>query len=176
MSRNARLERLVASWLRYEAAGDEERAAEALRGALSRLPAELPPSGFADRILAAGGLEVEARRRSWIPAWVWQGAFAAWLVSSSLVALKVVGFARDLAASGQVVGLWARFLVASSRMVAEAITLVRGLLRAGEAVSAAFSGPSVLLLLLACALASLTALGALKPLLIPERSRHVESH
>jgi hypothetical protein len=174
MSKNARLQRQVASWLRYEAAGDEERAAEALRGALSRLSAELPPPGFADRVLAASGLG--SRRRPTIPAWVWQGAFLAWLVSSSLVALKVVGFARDLAASGQVVGLWARFIVAASRMVAEAITLVRGLLRAGEAVSAALSGPSFLLLVLACALASLTALGALKPLLIPERSRHVESH
>ncbi len=164
-------------WLRYESAGDDPRAEEALGELLRGLPAASVPAGFATRVLSEAGLRRGARRPLIrVPGWVWQTAFGVWLVSSFMLALGATGFAVDLARSGQALELGTRLVVALSRVGADVITVVGVLLRAGTAISSALSAPGVLALVLACALASLTALGALKPLLISERSRHVESY
>lgn len=180
MSRNPRLQGTYERWLRHESAGDDARAEEALGELLGSLPATRVPAGFASRVLAASGLEFRARqagvRGLRVPGWIWQTAFGVWLVSSFLVAVGATGFAFDLVRSGQALELGTRLVVVLSRLGADVITVIGGLLRAGTAISAALSGPGVLALVLACALASLTALGALKPLLTSERSRHVESY
>lgn len=164
-------------WLRHERAGDEARAEAALGKLLSGLPAPQVPHGFASRVLAASGIEFAPRRRlARVPDWVWQTAFGVWLVSGFLVAVGAGGFAVDLARSGQAVDLLTRLVVALSRFGADLLTVLGGLVRAGAAISNAFSGPGTLVLVLACALASLAALGALQPLLSSERSRHVESY
>ena len=108
--------------------------------------------------------------------WIWQGAFGVWLVSSFVAAIGAIGFASALSRAGLIVGLGSRAMIALTRLGAEIGTAMKALLRAGEAVAAAFSGPETLVLVLGCALASLMALGALSSLLAAERStRHVES-
>lgn len=177
MSMNPKMERSLVRWLRYESRHDEDGAQEALTEALRGLPVPSLPPGFADRVLAASGLAFATRRQLRVPQWVWQSAFGVWLVTSFLVAMGTAGFAVDLAASGQLVALATRLVVSASHLLVDVATVLGGLLRAGTAVSSAFSGPTILLLVLACGLASLTALGALKPLLSSERSRrHVESY
>jgi len=177
MSRNRKLQGTFERWLRYERAGDHGRAEEALGALLTELPPVVASAGFASRVLSSSGLRFAARRApARTPGWVWKTAFGVWLVSSFLVTIGATGFAVDLARSGQAVDLATRLVVALSRFGADVVTVVTGLLRAGSALSTALSSPGFLILAMICALASLTAVGALKPLLTSERSRHVESY
>ncbi|MCZ6507487.1 MAG: hypothetical protein O7A98_07315 [Acidobacteria bacterium] len=174
---NRRLDRTLTRWLRHERAGDDPEAEKALGELLRSLPSASVPAGFADRVLRASGVPL-AGSRPWFAArpWIWQGAFGVWLVSSFVAAIGAIGFASALSRAGLIVGLGSRAMIALTRLGAEIGTAMKALLRAGEAVAAAFSGPETLVLVLGCALASLMALGALSSLLAAERStRHVES-
>jgi hypothetical protein len=174
---NRRPDRTLTRWLRHERAGDDVEAEEALGELLRSLPSVSVPAGFADRVLRASGVQL-AGGRSWFATrpWIWQGAFGIWLVTSFLTAVGAIGFASELGRSGLIVGWTSRAMIGLSRLGAEIGTAIKGLLRAGEAVAVACSGPETLVLMLGCALASLMAIGALSSLLVSERSRrHVES-
>lgn len=174
---NRRLDKTLTRWLRHERTDDDAEAEKALGELLRSLPSASVSAGFADRVLRASGVPL-AGSRPWFEArpWIWQGAFGAWLVTSFLAAVGAIGFVGDLSRSGLIIGLGSRAMIALSRLGAETGMAVKGLLRAGEAIAVALSGPETLALVLACALASLTALGALSSLLASERSiRHVES-
>jgi len=174
---NRRLDRRVTRWLRHERASEDPEAEKALGALLRSLPSASVPAGFADRVLRASGVPLFGTK-PWFAArpWMWRGAFGVWLVTSFLAAVSAIGFASDLSRSGLVIGLGSRAMIGLSRLGAEIGTAIRGLLRAGEAVATACSGPETLALVLGCAFASLMAIGALNSLLASERStRHVES-
>jgi hypothetical protein len=171
---NRRQKRALERWLHHERSGDDVHAERALSRLLAGLPPVAVPAGFAERVLRAGGFGVRGRRpRLGVPAWVWQTAFGVWLVSSFLVAAGAIGFASDVARSRQIVGLGSRVLVELSRFGAELATAVGALWRAGQAVANVLSGPTMLALVVVCALSSLVSLRALASLMASERSsRH----
>lgn len=157
-------------WLRHERAGDDARAEEALGALLTALPPVEVPARFADRVLRASDV---VRRRFRVPTWVWQTAFGVWLISSFMVATGAAGFAFDLARSREIVGVGSRLVVALSRLGAELNTALRALWRAGQAVADLLSGPTMLALVMVCALLSLASLRALASVMASERSsRH----
>jgi len=166
-------DRTLSRWLRYEQLGDDVRAERILGELMSSLPPATVPTDFADRVLVGSGV-VRARRAPWfrVQPWVWRTAFATWMVSSFVVVLWFSGFLGDLIRSGQALVLGSRAMIALSRFGAEILTAMSGLLRAGSAVSKALSGPGTLVLVLACALASLLALRALTTLVVSDRSTH----
>jgi hypothetical protein len=167
---NRRQERTLERWLRYERAGDDVRAEQAFRRLLAGLPPVEVPAGFAERVLRAGGVRA---RRIGVPSWVWQSAFGVWSVSSFVVAAAAGGFAVDLARSPEVVGLGSRALVGLSRFGAEMATALGALWRAGQAVAEVVSGPTMLAIVVVCALSSLASLRALASVMASERSsRH----
>ncbi len=166
---NRKLERTLQRWLRYERGGEDERAEKELRRLLTALPPAPVPAGFAQRVLIGSGVAAEPRSRREIQPWIWRAAFGFWLVSGFLAAALATGFAVDLARSGQWVGLGSRTVVALSRIGTDVLTALAGVRKAADAVSAVL-GPTTLLLVLACALASLLALGALSSVIASERS------
>jgi hypothetical protein len=175
---NRRLNETLGRWLRHERVGDDKEAETALSELLTALSTVEVPAGFADRVLTASGVAT-AVPRTWFKAkpWIWRSVFGVWAVTSFLAVVAVAGFLVDLSRSSQSVELASRLVVGLSRFGAELMIAVNGLLRAAAAVSAAFSGPATLAVVLACAFASLMALRALTSLLESERSsRHVESY
>ncbi|MDH3403145.1 MAG: hypothetical protein OES32_15210 [Acidobacteriota bacterium] len=170
---NRKLDKTLNRWLRFERAGDGRRAERELHRLLTALPPASVPAGFADRVLAASGVPVRGRSRRGVRPWIWRTAFGCWVVSGFLAAAVAVGFAADLARSGQLVALGSKLVVGLGRLGTETLAAVGGLWRAAEAVSAALSGPATLLLVLACALSSLMALRALHSVMALEgSSRH----
>jgi hypothetical protein len=145
-----------------------------LRSLVAGLPPVAVPPGFADRVLRASGVLGGVRsRRLDVPAWAWQTAFGVWMISSFLVAAGAAGFAGDLARSREIVGLGSRALVGLSRFGAELATAFGALWRAGQAVAEVVSGPTMLALVVVCALSSLASLRALASLMASDRSsRH----
>jgi hypothetical protein len=169
---NRKLDRTMHRWLRYERGGDDERAENELRRLLTALPSATVPAGFAERVLAGSGVAVSGRARRRIQPWIWRAAFGFWLVSGFLAAAVAAGFAVDLARSGQWVGLGSKTVVALSHLGTDVLAALGGMWKAAQAVSVFLSGPTTLLLVLACALASLLAWGALSSVMASERSPH----
>lgn len=169
---NRQLDRTMSRWLRYERSGDDERAEKELHTLLTALPPTTVPAGFAERVLAGSGVAVTGRSRRRIQPWIWRLAFGFWLVSGFLAVVVAAGFAVDLARSGQWVGLGSRVVVALSHLGTDVLAALGGIWKAALAVSVVLTSPTTLLLVLACALASLLALAALSSVMASERSPH----
>ena len=167
---NRKLDRTLERWLRSERAGDDAKAEKELYRLLSASSAVSVPEGFANRVLAGAGVLGSSKARGVVRPWIWRAAFAFWLVSGFLAAALTAGFVVDLARSGQLIGLGSRMAVGLGRLGSDVFVALGGLWRAAQGVAAAVSGPATLLLVLACAVASLTALRGLSWLMASERS------
>ncbi len=171
MSREPRQE--LERWLEAERHLETPEAEAALGALLAALPPVQVSEGFVDRVLGAAdriGRPVWWQRH----AWLWRAALVSWLVTGFAALASTLGLVGGVWQSGQAVGLASRAAVGIGRLLAGLLVGADGLARASRAVAQLFSGPSILLFLVICALTTTIAARALTVVIAPERSiRHV---